>query len=62
MKLIAITLALFVAPVYADACTRMKATDTLILNGRRQPAERFIECSVGHWPNVHSVFYERVSP
>jgi hypothetical protein len=37
-------------------CTRMKATDTLILNGHRQHAEHFVECIVGHWPNVDSVF------
>lgn len=41
-------------------CARMKATDTLIFRGHRQHAERFIECTVGHWPNVHSVFREAV--
>jgi len=37
-------------------CTRMKATDTLVFHGHRQHAERFVECSVGRWPNVHSEF------
>lgn len=40
----------------SSICTRMKATDTLIFHGQRQHAERFVECVVGHWPNVHSVF------
>lgn len=39
-------------------CTRMKATDTLILHGHSQHAERFVECIVGRWPDVHSVFRE----
>ena len=61
---------LFVAPAYASSscmvkecaglpelfhCERMKATDTLISKGRRQRAEHFVECNVGHWPNVDSV-------
>lgn len=38
-------------------CTRMKATDTLILHGHRQHAEHFVECIVGRWPNVYSEFH-----
>lgn len=49
---------LLIAPaVHASGnCTRMKATDTLIFYGHPQHAERFVECSVGRWPNVYSVF------
>jgi hypothetical protein len=54
---------LIVTPAYAGGtCTRMKVTDTLILHGHRQHAERFVECIVGHWPNVDSVFRRRQSP
>lgn len=42
----------------SECCLRMKATDTLTLKGHRQHAERFVECIVGHWPNVDSVFRE----
>jgi hypothetical protein len=60
MSIIVLTL-LFIAPAYAGRnCTRMKASDTLILHGHRQHAERFVECIVGHWPNVDSVFRETV--
>jgi hypothetical protein len=46
----------FAAPAWAsNNCTRMKATDTLIFYGRRQHAEQFVECVVGHWPSVHTV-------
>ena len=40
-------------------CRRLSAADTLVLHGRKQRAEQFIECSVGHWPNVDSVFIKR---
>lgn len=57
MILMAVLAILFASPMYANSnCTRMKVTDTLIFNGQRQHAERFVECIIGHWPNVHSVF------
>jgi hypothetical protein len=59
MIIIALAL-LFVAPAHASSnCTRMKMTDTLVLHGHRQHAERFVECVVGRWPDVHSVFRAR---
>lgn len=62
MMKLAFAFLLFTAPAYAsNNCSRMKATDTLVLGGHRQRhPERFVECIVGHWPNVDSVFrYER---
>ncbi len=45
-----------VTPSDASICTHLKATDTLIFHGHKQHAERFVECIVGRWPNVDSVF------
>lgn len=47
---------LLVVSVSAAPCTRMKMSDTLIFHGQPQRAEQFVECVVGRWPNVHSVF------
>lgn len=55
MKATAIAIALI------GACWCMKATNTLIFYDHRQHAERFVECTVGRWPNVHSVFYRKTT-
>lgn len=46
---------LFLAPADASSnCIRMKSSDYLAFYGRRQHADRFVECVVGRWPNVHT--------
>lgn len=40
-------------------CTRMKARDYLAINGHRVHAERYVECIIGHYPNVDSVLLYR---
>jgi hypothetical protein len=39
-----------------SSCRRLSPGDTLILHGKRQHAERFVECITGHWPNVDEVY------
>lgn len=56
MRAFALMLLIATPALASERCTPLKPADTLILHGKRQHAERFVECILGHWPNVESAF------